>query len=117
MREFIEKCLVPSSERSSAKELLKDHFLELELSKVPYSDPLQISSEAPTFSSTSNDRSHHMDIDHECNHINGSCASSVVEFQRSYLDNEFKLKGKKNDDSSISFTLRITNHGGKLNNS
>lgn len=115
MRGFIEKCLVPSSERLSAKELLKDHFLELELSKVPHADPLRIPNVALTFSSTSNYGPDHMDIDHECNHNNGSCASSLVEFQRLYLNNEFKLKGKKNDDNSISFTLRITNGGGKSN--
>lgn len=119
VREFIEKCLVPSSQRLSAKELLDDHFLQHERSKVLPCDSLRIPSEAPTFSSSG---PHHMDIDHECNQSvctnsnNGSCASSVLEFQRLHLDNEFRLKGKKNDDTSISLTLRIANSGGRIRN-
>lgn len=60
-----------------------------------------------------------MDIDHESNQSictnsnNGSCASSVLEFKRLHLDHEFTLKGKKNDDNSISFTLRIVTIGSK----
>lgn len=111
--------MAPSSQRLSAKELLKDHFLRLELSNVPACDPLWIPDEAPQFSVMSNYEPHHMDIDHECNQFvptdsnNGSFASSVLEFQRSHLDNEFRLKGRKNDDSSISLTLRIADSGGK----
>lgn len=122
VREFIEKCLVPSSQRLSAKELLKDPFLQHEGSKALPCDSLRMPSEAPTFSSSSNYGPHHMDIDHECNQSvctdsnNGSSASSVLEFQRLHLDNEFRLKGKKNDDSSISLTLRIANRGGRVRN-
>lgn len=119
VKEFIEKCLVPASQRLSAEELLKDPFLQYEHSKVPSRDSLRVPSEAPRFSSSSNYGPHHMDIDREYNHSvctdsnYGSSCSSVLEFQRLHLDNEFRLKGKKNDDSSISLTLRIADRGGK----
>lgn len=119
VREFIEKCLVPSSQRLSAKELLEDPFLQHEHSKVLSCDSVWIPSEAPTICSSG---PHHMDIDHEYNQSictnsnNGSCASSVLEFQRINADHEFKLKGKKNDDNSISFTLRIAIIGRQAEN-
>lgn len=119
VREFIEKCLVPSSQRLSAKELLEDPFLQHEHSKMLSCDPVWIPSEAPSICSSG---PHHMDIDHEYNQSictnsnNGSCASSVLEFQRLHLDHEFTLKGKKNDDNSISFTLRIVTIGKQAGN-
>ncbi|KAL0379366.1 UNVERIFIED_CONTAM: putative serine/threonine-protein kinase WNK4 [Sesamum angustifolium] len=86
VKEFIEKCLVPASERMSARELLKDPFLQLEHSKEP---------------------------------VHSNCASpcsEVVEFERSHQNNDFRLRGKKNDDNSISLTLRIADQGGRVRN-
>ncbi|KAK6142684.1 hypothetical protein DH2020_023032 [Rehmannia glutinosa] len=117
VKEFIEKCLVPASQRLSAKELLKDPFLQFEHSNVHVHDSLPIPNEAPRFLSSSNYGPHSMDIDHEYNQSVytdsnfGSSCSSVLEFKRLHLNNEFRLKGKKNDDSSISLTLRIADRG------
>ncbi|PIN13331.1 Serine/threonine protein kinase [Handroanthus impetiginosus] len=110
VKEFIEKCLVPASQRLSARELLKEPFLQFE------------HSEAPRFLSSSNCRPQSMDIDHEynqsiCTDSNyGSSCSSVLEFQRLHLNNEFRLKGKKNDDCTISLTLCIADQDGHVRN-
>ncbi|KAL7125669.1 hypothetical protein ABFS83_14G132000 [Erythranthe nasuta] len=122
VKEFIEKCLVPASQRLSAKELLKEPFLQIEHSEVPTRDSLRIPNEAPRFLSSSNSGSRSMDIDHEYNqsvcaeyNYGGSC-SLVLEFKRLHLNNEFRLKGKKNDDNSVSLTLRIADQGGRVRN-
>ncbi|KAL0412254.1 UNVERIFIED_CONTAM: putative serine/threonine-protein kinase WNK4 [Sesamum latifolium] len=117
-----EKCLAPASQRLSAKELLRDPFLQSEHSKLPVVDLLQIPNEAPRFLSSFICGPHSMDIDHEYNQSrcpdsnSGSSCSSVLEIQRVHLNNEFRLKGKKNDDSSISLTLRIADQGGRVRN-
>ncbi|KAL0373841.1 UNVERIFIED_CONTAM: putative serine/threonine-protein kinase WNK4 [Sesamum radiatum] len=119
---FIEKCLAPASQRLSAKELLRDPFLQSEHSKLPVVDLLQIPNEAPRFLSSFICGPHSMDIDHEYNQSrcpdsnSGSSCSSVLEIQRVHLNNEFRLKGRKNDDSSISLTLRIADQGGRVRN-
>ncbi|KAL2490553.1 Serine/threonine-protein kinase WNK8 [Abeliophyllum distichum] len=46
----------------------------------------------------------------------GSRFSLELEFQRVHQNNEFRLKGKKNDDNSISLTLRIADKGGRVRN-
>lgn len=119
VKEFIEKCLAPASQRLSAKELLKDPFLQFEHSREPIRDSWNIPDEVPRSLSPLNCGPHSMDIDPEynqsvCTESNcGTPCSSVLEFTRSHQNNEFKLKGKKNDDNSISLTLRIADKGGK----
>ncbi|KAL0398028.1 UNVERIFIED_CONTAM: putative serine/threonine-protein kinase WNK4 [Sesamum calycinum] len=122
VKEFIEKCLVPASERMSAKELLKDPFLQLEHSKEPVRDLLHIPNEVPRSISRSYYGPNSMDIDPEYNQsvcTDSNCASpcsEVVEFERSHQNNDFRLRGKKNDDNSISLTLRIADQGGRVRN-
>ncbi|KAK4476322.1 hypothetical protein RD792_015467 [Penstemon davidsonii] len=122
IKEFIEKCLVPASQRLSAKELLKEPFLQFEHSKEPIRDSLRLPNEFHQPASSLNCGPHCMDIDHEYNQSmctdsnSGSPHSSVLEFQRSHQNNEFRLKGKKIDDNSISLTLRIADQAGRVRN-
>lgn len=121
IREFIEKCLVPASERLSAEELLKDPFLQVENSKDPVLYPLQPprrTLRAYSFKSSS----HSMDLDGDHKQFSMSiCSESnqespycpVFEVQRANINNEFRLKGTKNDDNSVSLTLRIADTCGE----
>ncbi|XP_014524139.1 probable serine/threonine-protein kinase WNK10 isoform X2 [Vigna radiata var. radiata] len=124
IREFIEKCLVPASERLSAEELLKDPFLQVENSKDPVLYPLQPprrTLRAYSFKSSS----HSMDLDGDHKQFSMSiCSESnqespycpVFEVQRANINNEFRLKGTKNDDNSVSLTLRIADTCGRVRN-
>ena len=123
IKEFIEKCLVPASERSSAKELLQDQFLQVENPKEPIRDPLQLPDPSPRANGLLKSGPLSMDIDTDCKQqslsactesINGSNHCPILEFQRTNMNNEFRLKGKKNDDNSVSLTLRIADFYGKL---
>ncbi|KAL6513649.1 hypothetical protein OROGR_021135 [Orobanche gracilis] len=123
VKEFIEKCLAPASQRLSAKELLNDPFLQFEHSQVSAHDSLPVPNEAPRFPCLLNHVSQSMDIDHEYNQSfgtdsnNGSfSSSSVMEFQRSHQNKVFRLKGKKKDESSIDLTLRIGDWDGPVRN-
>ncbi|KAL3815149.1 hypothetical protein ACJIZ3_016417 [Penstemon smallii] len=122
IKEFIEKCLVPASQRLSAKELVKEPFLQFEHSKEPIRDSLRLPNEFHQPTSSLNCGPHCMDIDPEYNQSmctdsnSGSPHSSVLEFQRSHQNNEFRLKGKKIDDKSISLTLRIADQAGRVRN-
>ncbi|KAI8544923.1 hypothetical protein RHMOL_Rhmol07G0003100 [Rhododendron molle] len=122
VKNFIEKCLVPASKRLPAKELLKDPFLRSETLKEPILDPLQLPNKLPRSSSVLNSGPHSMDIDLEYNHSvctdsnSGSPHNPVVELQRIHQDNEFRLTGTKNDDKTISLTLRIADSNGQVRN-
>lgn len=122
VKEFIEKCLVPASERLSANELLKDPFLQFGSSKEPVCNSLKLPNEVPRSSTLLNPGPHSMDIDPEYNQSMwtdsncGSAHSLELEFQRVHQNNEFRLKGKKNNDNSISLTLRIADKGGRVRN-
>ncbi|XP_021748204.1 probable serine/threonine-protein kinase WNK10 isoform X3 [Chenopodium quinoa] len=117
MKEFIEKCLVPVSERLPAKELLKDSFLQVESPKEPIRHPIVMPSQPPrSTASTSTSHSIDLDADHcKLNHWSNSSGNGyvsptnqVLEFTRAHMGNLFQLRGKKNhDDNSISLTLRI----------
>ncbi|KAL7158946.1 hypothetical protein ABFS83_02G177500 [Erythranthe nasuta] len=117
VKAFIEKCLVPASQRLSAKQLLKDPFLQLEQSKEVVNALPLIPDAAPRSLNPVKFGPRSMDIDTEYNlsvstESNfGSHGSSVLEFERSHGNNEFRLNGKKNDDNSISLTLRIADQG------
>ena len=118
VKQFIEKCLVPASQRLPAKELLKDPFLQSETLKEPIRDPLQLPNQLPHSLSSLNSGPLSMDIDADYNHSvctdsnSGSPHSAVVEFQRRHQDNEFRLRGTKNDDNSVALTLRIAHLSG-----
>lgn len=113
VRAFIDKCLVPASQRPSAKELLKDPFLQFEQSTEPIRNSPKILDDIPRSLTPSNCGPHSIDIDPEYNQSLstesncGSHGSSAVEFKKSHANNEFRLKGQKNDDDSIAFTFRI----------
>lgn len=122
IKEFIEKCLVSVSERLSAKELLQDHFLRAENPKEPIRDPLQLPDQSLKANSLPKSGPHSMDIDSDYKQLslstctgsnNGSPSCPVLEFQRKNKNNEFRLRGKKNDDSSVSLTLRIADSSGE----
>ncbi|KAH1085547.1 hypothetical protein AAZX31_07G052000 [Glycine max] len=115
LKDFIEKCLVPASERLSADELLKDPFLQVENPKDPILYPLQPPSRTlRAYSFKSGSLSMDMDSDYkpfsmsiysESNQENPHCP--IFEVQRTYKNNKFRLKGTKNDVNSVSLTLRI----------
>lgn len=116
IKEFIEKCLVPASKRLSAEELLKDPFLHVENVKDPIIFPPQPPSRTlrAMYSFKSSSQSMDMDADYKqfslsiCSERNqGSSHCPIFEVQRANKNNEFKLKGTKNDDNSVSLTLRI----------
>ncbi|CAH9094036.1 unnamed protein product [Cuscuta epithymum] len=119
LRQFIQKCLVPASERLSASQLLKDPFLSCATtsSKEPLPDVMQnsnVMSKSDTLS---------MEIDPTSRKLsNVAYVESMTEipqtseFLRYNGKNEFQLRGEKNDESSISFSLRITDNNGKVRN-
>ncbi|KAI8027416.1 putative serine/threonine-protein kinase WNK4 [Camellia lanceoleosa] len=122
VRKFIEKCLVPAPQRLPAKELLKDPFLHCETLKEPVRDPLKLPNQLSRSLSLLNSGPHSMDIDPEYNNSvctdsnSGSPRNPVVEFKRMHQNNEFRLRGVKNDDNSVSLTLRIADSGGRVRN-
>ncbi|KAL5572158.1 hypothetical protein UlMin_021755 [Ulmus minor] len=121
IKEFIKKCLVPVSERLSAKELLRDPFLQVESTLRPIRDPLHIPNQSFKAFNLPKSGPLSMDVDADYRQLSFStCAesssggsdTSVLEFQRTNKNNEFTLRGKKNDDKSISLTLRIADSRG-----
>ncbi|CAI8607703.1 unnamed protein product [Vicia faba] len=121
IKEFIEKCLVPASERLSAEELLKDLFLQIESPKDPFSSHIK----TPSATDISKSRSPSMDIDADYKQFSESIYAEsnqeilhypVFEVQRTNKNNEFRLKGTKNDDNSVSLTLRIADTCGRIRN-
>lgn len=136
---FIEKCLLPAAQRLPAKELLKDPFLQSNGSNDLLSHPLLLPdivmpkvgafgdrcvlSEVPT---SAKQKPFSMDIDADDNEPpcivvieNSNCSSPhflTLEVQRSKKDNDFRLRGEKNDDNSISLILRIADSNGRVRN-
>ncbi|XP_004510644.1 probable serine/threonine-protein kinase WNK10 isoform X1 [Cicer arietinum] len=125
IKEFIEKCLVPATERLSAEELLNDPFLQIENPKDPCIYPLQLAMKTPRATDIPKSGTPSMDIDADYKLFSGSnyAESSqgsphcpVFEVQRTNKNNEFRLKGTKNDDNSVSLTLRIADTCGRVRN-
>lgn len=121
VRSFIEKCLVPASQRSTAAELLNMPFLSCEYPAD--CSPLQLSDLTPNSNYSIKSDSPSMDLDPSCKMLSGSTCESMIEASVSDLELhgcndrcEFSLKGKKSDDNSISFTLRIADYSGKVRN-
>ncbi|KAK1436115.1 hypothetical protein QVD17_01890 [Tagetes erecta] len=119
VKEFIEKCLVPVSQRMSAKELLNDPFLAQESIKEHIHDLVDVSLvDLSTFS---------MDIDNDDNNINssgGSCVTSnasstscpSLEVQCVNERNDIRLKGEMNEYNSLELSLRIADFSGGARN-
>lgn len=122
VKEFIEKCLVPASDRLPAKELLKDPFLQPEKFKEPFHDPLRLSNQSLKSMDLSKSRPLSMDIDSDDKRLSFSTCTEnkkecykypVLQFQRMNNNNEVRLRGKKIDDNSISLNLRIADLSGE----
>ncbi|KAM7491669.1 hypothetical protein LguiA_034590 [Lonicera macranthoides] len=111
VKQFIEKCLVPASQRLPAVELLKDPFLSCENSKELLSVPKSVN--LPNLDSQTS-----MEIDPNYPNSSqlsvsvGSCTSETrvwtPELRRWHGGKEFRLRGKKLDDDSISFIFSFT---------
>lgn len=123
VKHFIEKCLLPASERLPAKELLKDPFLQCnnELGR----DLIQHCNITPNGTNLSKLERLSMEVDldrkqlyisTETENSIGSPHVQVLEFQRTNGTNEFRLKGEKNDDNSVSLVLRIADSLGRVRN-
>lgn len=135
MKQFIDKCLVPASQRLSAEELLMDPFLQLNGSvknrPLPLPDIVMpkmgafgdrcVMSEGPA-SARNNALSMDFDdgeppiINFFNNSVDGEPHSLYVEVQRSKRGNYFFLKGEHNDENSISLILRIADQNGRARN-
>uniref|UniRef100_A0A6N2JXC6 non-specific serine/threonine protein kinase n=1 Tax=Salix viminalis TaxID=40686 RepID=A0A6N2JXC6_SALVM len=120
---FIEKCLVPASTRLPAIELLKDPFLATENSKELVSNLLHLPNLISRQVHLPQSESHLMDID--CKKLSeGSCTKSInespqfstLELSRFTEINEFRLRGVKNNDNTVSLTLRIADPCGRARN-
>lgn len=120
VKEFIEKCLVPVSQRLSAKELLKDPFLAPESIKERVHEPVKVD-----LVNLSKPNSCSMDIDRTDDKMSSgsSCAKSNTSSPRSPAlelycatdRNHIRLRGEKNEINSIMLTLRIADGDGKNN--
>ncbi|KAK4844798.1 hypothetical protein QYF36_024552 [Acer negundo] len=125
VKQFIEKCLVPASERLPAMELLKDLFLAPETPKEPICNPLRLPDLVPKLTNLSMSEPHPMDIDTNCKKLS-VCSSaksnienplfSILELQLFTENNKFWLRGEKKDDNTISLTLRIVDECGRARN-
>ena len=123
VKQFIEKCLVPASLRLSACELLKDPFLATENAKEINHDILQLPNSPQTkLVNPPMCKPHPMEID--SNSRRSSPGSSVgrtdetsqvstFDLVRMTENNEFRLRGEKNAESTISLTLRIADARGE----
>ncbi|KAG4134256.1 hypothetical protein ERO13_D08G145400v2 [Gossypium hirsutum] len=125
IKEFIEKCLVRASERLSAKELLEDPFLKVENPKEPNRLPLLRPNPISKAVSLPLSGPSSMDIDTDYKQLSiSTCTGSnsesphypVLELQRMHNNSIFRLKGKKDDDNSVSLTFRIADTCGRVRN-
>ena len=124
IRQFIEKCIVPASERCSASDLLKDPFLTAENLNGYASSPMRNIVPRLIGPSSSQPPSHAMDVDSSNSKKPSdvdSCYEQAVdslggtgpELWRRTEDNIFCLKGVKDDESTISLELIITDSTGE----
>lgn len=106
VKELIEKCLLPASQRLNAAELLKHPFFSHESAKELLRNPVQtLNSEFEPLNFQKGDAIS-MDMEHV----------STIEFQRQNGSQEFILRGEKHDHMSISLTLRISDFRGRARN-
>ncbi|KAH7513679.1 hypothetical protein FEM48_Zijuj11G0006500 [Ziziphus jujuba var. spinosa] len=125
VKQFIEKCLVPAPMRLHAVELLKDPFLATENLKERNGDPSHKLNFMPKLVNSHQPECRPMDIDSNCRKLSaGSSSKSVneistpssLELQKFTENNEFRLRGQKNGDNTISLTLRIADSVGRVRN-
>ncbi|XP_039122248.1 probable serine/threonine-protein kinase WNK4 [Dioscorea cayenensis subsp. rotundata] len=125
VKEFIEKCLAPASERLSAKELLKDPFLQQNIPKENVHDIVQLSNAmTSSIDLTSPDSLLSMDLDSNYKQLplinlpgnQGAPRAQCLEFSRTNQNKEYRLKGEKVDEKSIYLVLRITDSCGRAKN-
>ncbi|GAB4851977.1 hypothetical protein Ancab_016168 [Ancistrocladus abbreviatus] len=121
VKQFIEKCLLPASMRLPAAELLKDPFLLPSIvgNRRPISDvifdPTSLSKPEPYLMDIdSDDKKNPSSIYTRCS-SEASC-SPTMELVKFNQANWFKLRGKKDDNDSISMTLRIADVHGQAKN-
>ncbi|KAJ3680155.1 hypothetical protein LUZ60_016433 [Juncus effusus] len=123
VKQFIEKCLVPASDRKSASELLSDPFLQSttdpDVSILDScSDNPALESGNPSTESVLTDldseNGKEESVTRELDHFNGDVP--VLEFERVSKDNEFRLKGQRKDENSVSLVLSITHSAGETRN-
>lgn len=134
VRVFIEKCLVSADERSSAKELLNDPFLQLEgfakthplklpdivMPKMGAFGDRCVLSEGTT---TARSRPQSLDFDADAvselpiiTSVDDGTHSKCLEVQRAWRGNFFFLKGQGFDGNSVSLKLRIADQNGRVRN-
>ncbi|GAU35074.1 hypothetical protein TSUD_69970 [Trifolium subterraneum] len=136
IRAFIEKCLVPASQRLSAKELLMDPFVQVNGSAKDLSFPLPdivlpklgasenrcVMSEGPasagieTVSMDLCDTNKLPVITVLDNSTIDVSSSPSVEIRRLKESDTFFLKGDQNDENSVSLVLRIADQKGRARN-
>jgi len=106
VREFIEKCLAPVSERLWAIDLLKDPFLDLDNLGMATCSPSLVESVCSSICSSSF-RGHCMDSSH--------CTPAPVELLKVAVTemNTFKIRGKLEDNDSLSMTVWIADLKGE----
>lgn len=135
VKSFIEKCLVPASQRLSAKELLMDLFLQVNGSlknrRLPLPDIVLpkygafenrcLMSEGPA---STRIRSISMDLGdatelplttllyNSVDSVDDVLPSPCVEIRRLKEGDIFFLKGEQNDQKSVSLVLRIADQSG-----
>lgn len=118
VKEFIEKCLVPVSQRLPAKELLNDPFLAIDSIKERVHEPINLN-----LGNLSLPNSCPMDVD--CNDNKMSSVSSSVESNTSSPHfpsakvqnvnerNDIQLKGEMTEENSVTINLRLDGFTGK----
>jgi WNK lysine deficient protein kinase len=125
---FIEKCLLPASERLSAEELLLDSFLNVNglvmNNPLPLPDIVMpkegsfgercLMSEGPP---NARNRTMSMNLDEDNNLpiviSSNNSGTNCIEVRRAKRGNFFVLKGEENDENSVSLILRIVDENGK----
>nr|KYP69320.1 Serine/threonine-protein kinase WNK8 [Cajanus cajan] len=125
VKQFIEKCLVPASMRLSASELLKDPFLATENAKEVNHDTLQLPTPRTKLVNAPMCEPRPMEIDSNSRRtspgssverIEEASQVSIFDLVRMTENNEFRLRGEKNAESTISLTLRIADARGGARN-
>lgn len=130
---FIEKCLVPASQRLSAKELLNDSFLQVNgtAKNRPLALPDIVMPKEGAFGdrclmsegpATARNKPLSMDLDNDGdlpvimsydNSVEGMSHSLCIEVRRVKRGHFFLLKGQENDENSVSLILRIADENSK----
>lgn len=124
VKQFIEKCLVPASMRLPASELLKDPFLAPDNAKEICHDKWLLPNPPTKSMNPPTSEARPMEIDSNSRHtsagssverIKETSQVSIFDLARKTENNEFRLRGEKSAESTISLTLRIADVHGERN--